>query len=108
MVIRQMMDPGWVAAAEHAIDECYEPTTPEKPEPYDTPDFEDLSRAEQADARLLGWDAESWAAGAGTEATELAWEALPEGQREAASRLGLTEQKCTIAILSRFACCPSR
>ena len=107
-MIRQMMDPGWVAAAEHAIDECYEPTTPEKPEPYDTPDFEDLSRAEQADARLLGWDAESWAAGAGTEATELAWEALPEGQREAASRLGLTEQKCTIAILSRFACCPSR
>eukprot|EP01052_Picozoa_sp_SAG31_P029177 SAG31_NODE_2880_length_4958_cov_4.413460_4_plen_137_part_00 len=86
------MDPGWIAAAERAIHECYSPTPPARPVPYDIPDWGALSPLSQRSARTLGFDPESWAEGAGTAATELAWAQLSETQRDAASQLGLDAQ----------------
>eukprot|EP01051_Picozoa_sp_SAG22_P009882 SAG22_NODE_856_length_6839_cov_3.284570_7_plen_271_part_00 len=106
MVIKQLMDEAWIAAAEAAIDAHYTPSgvyaepseylrtkySSESGKPYDAPEWEDLDDDAQLAAATLGWDATGWLEGSGTAATGLGWEALSGAQRAAATRLGLDER----------------
>jgi hypothetical protein len=51
-----------------------------------------LPPADQAAARVLGWDATIWDAGFGPPAAGAAWSALTEAQAAAARQLGYCDQ----------------